>query len=249
MGKAKAVWPKYTSKDRISYSDLPELSPERYAEIGKHFTGRQFRNVEDALDAPAGFELLSKMRRAVCLYHSIEAARAGEIGFLRFMPKTKRYKTVTAVLKKTESFLAFVKDNFKPILDLSSQNRLDALQLHLTGFLADATRKHAEIEAEVSPGRPFAAWQVYLWAIATIYETVHGRGSAKIPWLAKAFDRGNDNYATGKPYGLFLCFARECLGLVNVQLSDEAIRSGLRNFMKHREAVMQSPLYSCFRAW
>jgi hypothetical protein len=249
MGRAKAVWPAYKSKERISYSDLPELSPERYAEIGKHFTARQFRNVEDALGAPAGFSLLWKMQRAVYLYQTIEAGRAGEIGFLRHMPKRKRENTVATLLKKTESYLSFVNEYYKPILELSSQNRLAALQLHLIGLMKDAAEKRAAIEAEISPGAPFAAWQVYLWAIAATYETVHGRGSAKIPWATKAFDRGDDDFATGKPYGPFLSYAQECLSLVNVQLSDEAIRSGLRNYAKRREAIMQSELYSCFRAW
>ncbi len=242
MGRAKAVWPAYKSKERISYSDLPELSPERYAEIGKHFTARQFRNVEDALGAPAGFELLSKMRRAVCLYHSIEAARAGEIGFLRHMPNRKRDNTVATLLKNTESYLSFVNTNFKPILELSSRSRLDALRLHLIGLMKDAAEKQAVIEAEIHPGRAFAAWQVYLWAIALIYETVHGK-RATIP---RRFNARLDN---GKPYGPFLSFTRECLSLVNIQLGDEAIRSGLRNYAKRRKAVMQSAFYSCFRAW
>jgi len=249
MGRATGVWPTYKSTDRISFSDLPELSPERYAEIGKHFTARQFRNVEDALGAPAGFSLLWKMQRAVYLYQTIEAGRAGEIGFLRHMPKRKRENTVATLLKKTESYLSFVNEYYKPILELSSQNRLAALQLHLIGLMKDAAEKRAAIEAEISPGAPFAAWQVYLWAIAATYETVHGRGSAKIPWATKAFDRGDDDFATGKPYGPFLSYAQECLSLVNVQLSDEAIRSGLRNYAKRREAIMQSEFYSCFRAW
>lgn len=241
MGRAKAVWPAYKSKERISYSDLPELSPERYAEIGKHFTARQFRNVEGALDAPAGFPLLWKMRRAVYLYHFTEAMRAGEIASLRYMPKSKRDKTVATLLKNTESYLSFVNANFKPILDLSSQNRLEALRLHLIGLMHDAAEKHAAIEAEISPGRAFAAWQVYLWAIALIYETAHGK-RATIP---RRFNARVDN---GKPHGPFLRYARECLSIVNVQLSDEAIRSGFRNYAKRREAIMQSPLYSCFRA-
>ncbi len=249
MSKAKTVWPKYTSKERVSYSDLPDLSPARYAEISKHFTARNFRNVENALDAPAGFSLLWKLQRAAYLYQTIEAARAGEIGFVRYMPKSKRYKTFATLLKKTESYLSFVNENYIPILELSSQNRLDALRGHLIGLMKDASEKHAAIEAEIGPGAPFAAWQVYLWAIATIYETVHGRGSAKIPWATKAFDRGDDDFATGKPYGSFLSYAQECLSLVNVQLGDEAIRSGFRNYVKRRDAVMQSPLYACFRAW
>jgi hypothetical protein len=189
------------------------------------------------------------MQRAVYLYQTIEAGRAGEIGFLRHMPKRKRENTVATLLKKTESYLSFVNEYYKPILELSSQNRLAALQLHLIGLMKDAAEKRAAIEAEISPGAPFAAWQVYLWAIAATYETVHGRGSAKIPWATKAFDRGDDDFATGKPYGPFLSYAQECLSLVNVQLSDEAIRSGLRNYAKRREAIMQSELYSCFRAW
>lgn len=236
MGREKALWPAYKSKDRISYSDLPEFSPERYAEIGKHFTVRQFRNVEDALGAPAGFNLLSKMRRAVYLYHFTEAARASEIGLLRYLPKNKRVKTVATLLKNTESYLAFIFTNEKAFLALSSQRRVEALQLNLIGFIEDAKRKHAALEAEIDPGRVFAAWQIYFGAIALIYEAAHDQ-RAKI-----------HRKDVKLLYGPFLEFARECLTLIGLSMSDENIRSALRKFEKKREQIMQSPIYASFRA-
>lgn len=39
-------WPDYRSKERLSYTDWPELSPEQYEYAGRHFTAEQFEVVE-----------------------------------------------------------------------------------------------------------------------------------------------------------------------------------------------------------
>jgi hypothetical protein len=239
MARSSKVWPKWD----VQKNNMPfmYISRERYDEIGKHFTDEQFRKVEKALGAPRAYNLQDKMHQAVYLYLEVTTPTPSGKTVLRDQEKRKRSRTFDKLIEETQKFQEFLDENYHNFLSLysstpkyeSPDEREKSLQKYLPfeelrECLADfqwSLQIHKKRLSENSPkGRKQGAeWDIFLWSVAWIWETVRGEPL-----------RSGRRFALGEntPFGTpILNFVKESLALIGIHaMSEEGIESALRRY-------------------
>ncbi|OPY93344.1 MAG: hypothetical protein A4E73_00201 [Syntrophaceae bacterium PtaU1.Bin231] len=252
MARSNRVWPKWDEQKKLLRGvDAFFIDPDKYAEIGKHFTAGQFRKVEEAIKAPTDYPLLDKMRQAACVYLSVDKERhalllRGLAGDMHYMRKRKRDKYAQTLIDTVQNFSTFLEKKSFHLGQLSDYELIEALQGYVHYLAKIMKAGHKQLSDRIKPGQKYAEWHLFLWAIALIYETVRGKRPA-IPRYSET-SRVNP----GELYGDFLKFAQESLCLIGMNVSnvsDEGIRSVLRKYYRKRTSIMKDERFAPFLTW
>lgn len=249
MARTSRIWPRWEAqKKRLRSVDTFFIDPAEYAKIGEHFTRDQFKKVEQALKAPADYPLLDKMRHAACLYLSVDKEQRalilkGLTGDLHYMPKRKRDKYIKELVSTVQEFSDFLDKRSFHLGQLSSFELIDDCRKFINGLIGLFNRGHELLSARIKPGQKYAEWHIFFYALALIYETVHG----KRPAIPRYSDTSRVN--PGKLYGDFLDFTQKSLCLIGESVSDEGIRSELRKYYRKRNRIKSDERYAPFLTW
>jgi hypothetical protein len=241
MARASKLWPQWdVQQDNLTFL-CEHVTRERYNEIGRYFTTKQFRKVERALSAPESFGLLDKLRQAVYFYLIETTPSTSKEKVLRDLEKRKRSRTLEKLIEETKKYQEFLDENYRHFLSLysltpkyeSPNEREKSLQEYrpfeeLRERLADfhwTLQIHQKrLSVSQKKGRKQGAeWDVFLWSVAWIWETVRGEPTRS----GKRFTRG-ENTPFGTP---ILNFVKESLALIGVLgISEEGLESALRRY-------------------
>lgn len=220
------LWPEFDGQ-------IPKAA---YEQARENFTRDNLQAAADILKPKADFDLTGRLRRAVFLYYFLKAGRKGDNAALSdLMPRGAQKKALSDVIKKTSALLSLCekKPEFVANIVREYDDRDGASDAYAFSqrFIADlkylekmARTRRAKLKSDTG-NKDDIARRVFCANLLMIYEDATGRPATATH--------------DGPAHSFFSC----CWDFINFEISDESTFKYLKDTIRGRDKIKESPLF------